>query len=168
MAYCTVSDVQAKRPQHPITSSSKPSTAEVQTLINDLSQMVDGRLAALGFVTPITGSISTAYLRTAVSFGVAGLVELQQRAGIAAAGGDRDTAPRSIYYTLFEQMIAAVEKNENVLIDALSASAEHLQGAEGPVLASFFTKYPDDDVSSGQRGRLTSTAVPRFETRTEF
>lgn len=164
MAYCVVEDVQKHRPHHAINATSKPTTAQVEGEIDNLGNRTEGKLAALGFVIPITGEISTRYLQTAISYGVAGLIEMQQRAGI----GENDTAPRSVYWALYEQMIADIIANPAILVDAPRTDDEVSLGVSGAVIESFFTRYPTDDVNTGQRSRLENTAIPRFEMRKEF
>lgn len=162
--YCTVDDVQKLRPHHPITVSSRPSIADVEQEIKNRSSQVDGRLAALGFLVPVTsGPISLAYINAAVSYGVACTAEIQQRAAIHE---QPDTVPRQHYCELFEQMIAAVEADRNTLPDAPDATGDAT--STGGRIESFYTKYPQDDPLTGMRAKLGPTAVPRFEIRREF
>lgn len=163
MPYCTIADVQAHRPQHLITTTSKPTQSQVEAEITALGTYVNGRLASAGFSVPVTtGAVSLAYLRTLLSYGVAGIIEDQQKAGL---DDGKETQPRRSYFTqLFTQMLQAVIDAPTTLIDATRSTDAAVRRS----IESFFTNNPTDDVTAGQRGRLTGTAVPRFEIRKEF
>jgi hypothetical protein len=173
MGYCTVADVQAHRPHHPITADSRPSIADVQAEIDRLSADVDGQLSAVGFLVPIiSGPQSLNYLKAMVSYGVAAIAEVQQRAAI----GEGETMPRSFYWSLYERMLGMIVGGglggvqgggeQDILGDAPMIPIEGGSGYQ--VLTSFFIRNPSDDPQTGQRSKLTGTAVPRFEIRKEF
>lgn len=162
MGYTTIVDVQALRPQHLITTTSKPNIAQVEQMIENLSAQADAHICNLGFIVPITGTASLKYLRSMLTFGVAGLIEDTQRAGIASDS----TAVRSNLWTIYEQMLEALKLTPGILCDAPQQPGV---GAGGnPPIESYFTNHPDDDAEAGQSGLLGVTARPRFAIRQEF
>lgn len=166
MGYCTVPDVQALRPQHLITATSKPNTAQVEQMIENLSAQVDGRVCQLGYITPVTsGATSLRYLRSMVSFGVAGLIEDTQRAGIAGESSGAN-AVRSNLWTIYEQMLQALVETPGILCDAPEQTG--IGGGGNFPIESYFTNNPSDDAQVGQSGLLGVTAQPRFAIRKEF
>lgn len=159
--YCSAADVQVHRPHHVISDTSTPTEIQVVGEIQSLSAVVDGRLAAAGFTVPVPASAiqSRDYLRRAVAYGVAALVENQQVAGV---GGAPEGENR--YWALFEMMIASVEKNTAILKDAPNTGG----GGGEPPIESFFTNNPSDDLEAGITGRLEGSAVPRFRMSQNF
>lgn len=162
--YCDVPAVQSLRPQHAITSTSRPNESQVQEVIRNVSGRVDGHLKGLGFLVPVPGTApqARAWLRTWVAFGVACMIESGQVAGLDDA---TPTAPENRYCSIFDAMLAALIDNPLILGDAPKDAG---QGATGYPIASFFTKYPEDDPATGQLGKLGVTAKPRFSMRQEF
>lgn len=159
--YCSAADVQVHRPHHAISATSIPSEIQVVGEIQSLSALVDGRLAAAGFSVPLPASAIQArdYLRRAVAYGVAALVENQQVAGV---GGAPEGENR--YWALFESMLAAIERKAAILSDAPNLSG----GGGEPPIESFFTNNPSADPAVGITGRLEGTARPRFTMSQEF
>lgn len=167
--YAEVVAVQVYRPQHTISTASKPTTAQVETLLDNLSARVDGVLARLGFTTPIssvTSPAAFAYLKAAVAVGVAGQIEDGQRAGISSTD---DSRVRSHYWQDYVDLMRAVEEQPGILTDAVRTTVAADKGGRGePVIESFFTNNPTDDLESGQTGLLEGSAVPRFRVSQEF
>jgi hypothetical protein len=162
MRYCEIQDVQALRTNHPITPSSKPSTNDVQTIIENLTSRVNGRLSSAGYIVPITGPASLEYLRSMVAFGAAGIIQDSQAAGIAPELHGVNVENR--YWNTFEVMLEESVSVDGVLSDAPRGQGESSAGANGrPLPESFFTRYPDANPDSGQFGRLSGTAVNRFQ-----
>lgn len=54
MSYATVAQVQAYVPLLPISSGSTPSSAAVQTFLDDRSETIDAALASRGYAVPVT------------------------------------------------------------------------------------------------------------------
>ena len=160
MPYCTVDNVQALRPQVPITTSSRPTIAQVEAQIGDLCAYVDGVLSGLGFVVPITGPISLAYLKAAVAWGVAGLAELQQTAGIAAQGQAGDTV-RSQYWALFQAALDNIRENPNASY-AYFGPGEGFRGAR--LILTLSGTEESGEMLEKIRGRVRSTVSADPET----
>lgn len=83
MSYTAVSDVQARLPEFPLTSTSQPSSPEVENFILQIEATVNGVLLFQDYPTvPVTGESDVAMLRGFVAAKVAAMTWL------AAFGAD--------------------------------------------------------------------------------
>lgn len=101
MSYCTVADVQALNAGRTdlYTTTTNPSTAEVQGFIDQIAADIDAVLAANGIVTPV--SPSNNYLKFLNSMGAAALAE----AAIALKGNGGDNDPRNWRWDTYKERL---------------------------------------------------------------
>jgi hypothetical protein len=166
VAYCTVADVQALRPQIVFTAGSKPSLADVQKVVNQLSDHINGIMAGLGVTVPLNAAaspIAYAYIHACVMWGAAGLLEDSQRAAISGNPGSQQV--QNDYKEQYDGCITAITEKPGILIDAPMAET----GAAARNISSFFTQNPTDDQDQGMRPRMRgTTAEPRFRMAQDF
>jgi len=82
--YATVDDVKARLPGRTLSSSTKPSTSDVQTWLDDGQAQVDSALGAAGLSVPMTDARAVAVAKT----WIVNYAEGRWRASLAAIGGD--------------------------------------------------------------------------------
>lgn len=80
--YVTVQNIKDALPQLRITASSKPTEAQVGEIIDVVESYVDASVAGLGFLTPVTATLSKKILRDMVTKEVSSRVIVEQVAGI--------------------------------------------------------------------------------------
>lgn len=105
MAYAQVSDVIAIAPQIDVTASTKPSTAQVQTMITDLERDLNAALTNLGYSTPVTGTVSVQILRDKVAHGVLARV-IRSRSYGATNPDDQGAKDADRVYNCFLKALA--------------------------------------------------------------
>lgn len=165
MGYCTVDDVRALRPQLTISASSKPSTSDIQRVIDQISGHIDGIMAAENLMVPLveaTSPISFKYVQACVMWGVAGMAEDQQRAAVAGGPGGQEV--RNDYYDQYLKCIEKISEDPGILVDT-----PQQPGTNVKQIQSFFTENPTDDPNQGLLAQMRGTsAEPRFSIRQEF
>lgn len=169
MAYATVADVQAQRPQVLFTATSKPTVAEVQVNVDYMSNFLDAVLGRLGVTVPVDPAVSpkaAQYLKMLVSWACAALAEVQMVAAIAAQGQASEKI-RSVFWEMFQAGLKQIQDSPRSLLDAVFEP--EVGAAGGMVMTSFFTDNPTDDPELGQAAKMKgTTAAPRFSVRQEF
>jgi len=165
MGYCTTADVQALRPQLTLTTVSKPSLADVEVAIGQVSDHINGIMAGLSILVPLNVTVSPiayGYVKACVQWAVAGLMEDQQRAGVSRTS---DGQVQNDYYSQYLDCIKAITEKPLILADALQATGAAAQRK----IESFFTHNPTDDVEQGMVPKMRDTsAANRFSIRQEF
>ncbi len=73
--YAAIGDIRTRLPNRTFDGTSKPSTAEVEALIEQTDAIVNGELAAQGFGVPIVAARGVEILTDLVATRVCGLVE---------------------------------------------------------------------------------------------
>ena len=88
--YGSTAGVQARIPARTIGASSAPTSTQVGTLLDQVEASLDGRLAAIGLTTPVTGTNPIAILAMAVNGKVASQAYLGKlTVDDEGGGGDR-------------------------------------------------------------------------------
>jgi hypothetical protein len=166
VGYCLVADVQHLRPQITFAAGTKPSTADVQTAIDQVSDHINGIIGGLGITVPLnsqTSPISYGYIRACVMWGVAGLLEDAQRAAISGNPGSQQV--KNDYHDQYLACIEAITEKPGILVDAIPST----DAAAQRNIASFFTHNPSGDVENGLTSQLTAhDTLPRFNMRQSF
>lgn len=114
MAYAVLADVQARVAKFTIDANSKPSSTQATQFIADIEVMMDARFAVLGFAVPITGAKSLALCKIISAHGsAAAFLRAAFQAGEDAADETRKEEQR-----IYDELMAAIEKNAAILPDA--------------------------------------------------
>jgi len=144
MGYCTASDVQARcGALFTLTTTSKPSTTQVDSWIEETSARVNAALAAAGYETvPATGANDLLMLKGVVADKVA------LHALYVALGAD--AVPSSIVETLagFRDFIRELRTGDGSLVDQQPQSDADpvFRIVRQPTRDNFFTeRYQQDD-----------------------
>ncbi len=137
MAYCTVSDVQARCKKFTISGTSKPTETEVEGFIDQCAAELDGITATLGYTTPVTGTESLKLLKKANADGAAFYT---YNAAFSAVSPNASTLGAE-YQEEWKHFLSMLRRGEIILTDAPTST--HRQGEpRGSALSSNFI---DDD-----------------------
>jgi len=80
MSYGTTAGVQAYIRHMTLDATNNPTTAQIQTFLDEMSALLDGWLAAAGYITPVTTpATAVSILNRFANVGAAGMAELTQR-----------------------------------------------------------------------------------------
>ena len=139
MSYCATIDVEAINSQRKYNNETNPTKLELEDkIIVDIGNMIDNRLAAAGFTTPITGAISLAKIKTICAIGAASLAELS-----ASKSGEKKNVRADTLWNLFNKELERIEETPDILSDA-----DHSTGAAtnpGNSFCSNYTESTDKD-----------------------
>ena len=98
--YCTIDDVNQLCPQVPFSASSKPSSALVQTFIEQIALEIDASIAPLGYVTPVvSGPNGLSILRLRCAQGALGLALAVRETSASPAS---EVAKPNLWTQMFE------------------------------------------------------------------
>jgi hypothetical protein len=114
MSYCATTDVEAINSQRKYNIETNPTKLELEDkIIVDVDNMIDNRLAAAGFTTPITGTISLAKIKTICAIGAASLAELS-----SSKGSEKKNLRAETLWNLFNKELERIEATPDILSDA--------------------------------------------------
>jgi hypothetical protein len=150
MGYCVTKDVEAVNSQRRYNNETNPTKLELEDkIIVTIGNMIDNRLAAVGFTTPITGTISLAKIKTICALGAAALAEE------SATKGTEDNKRADSLWGLFNGELELIENTPGILSDAtFSADATTNPGDS---FCSNYTESSDKD-----------SLAPRFKMEDEY
>jgi len=105
MAYCALADIEALM-QTAFTDTSRPTSSEAESIIDDVAAQIDGVAQAAGYTVPVTSTSGIAYLKPYNRFGAA--------CRCWHAGYISDTAPDRVSYWCqeFKDFIARLRRGE--------------------------------------------------------
>lgn len=135
MAYCTKSNVEAYNTEKGYSNESMPNSFDVEKLIANVAALMDGRLGAIGFTVPITGSISLAIVKTINVLGAAAMAEN------AAYAGEKISKYSELLWERYEAEMKRIEANPQILSDAIFSPSSSTH--PGSNLSSLHQDYPD-------------------------
>ena len=140
MGYCKVSDVQTLNIGRSYTATSSPSSGQVSNYIEHVASLIDGRLYALGFTTPVDSSYTASYniLKTINALGAAAMAEEALFLGKEPSESSR----AELHWKRYEEEMQRIEKNPNIL--SVSTISERPRIPEGKGLRSFMTDNTDE------------------------
>lgn len=138
MAYCTLTDLQARIPARAGQTSFQPLTdAQAQAIVDGVAAAMDGALAGWGFTVPVSSpSTAVSYLQTVNVWGSA--AEVLKAMFRSASGPNAETA-WDFYQSRYDKAMASLRE-----------WAEGLLGTgDGIMPSSYTTQYPDSDETLG-------------------
>lgn len=134
MAYATNADVAARTPGRPITASSKPSTAQIDSWITETEAVLNSTLLASDIPTGSFSADATNILKTWVVDRVSGLV----RVAWASSGGDGGNDDGQSLLDKFDKLI------DDIRIRPMFHGSM-LAGGDGPAAARRMLGYQTDN-----------------------
>lgn len=156
MGYCSESDVAALNAQRKYTATSKPTSSQVNTMIDHVAALMDARLGVLGFTVPVvSASKSLNLLKIINTLGAASMAE----EAIYYDGSEAQVVRKPKYQDLwqrYEAEMKRIEANPLLLSDATWAEVTEDRPAVGEL-----TSYPQEN--PGAEG-----LAPRFEMGERF
>lgn len=121
MPYTTTDDVLALAPQLTFGAATRPTLAQVTQMLSDVAAEADAAFRNLGYVTPVTGDISTLLAKNIVAYGVLARVLYARSFGIGDADHQGASAAQKIYRDYLDRL--ADPKDQTVeLVDAQRSS----------------------------------------------
>lgn len=138
MAYCTLTDLQARIPARGGQTAFQPLTdGQAQAIVDGVAATIDGLLAGWGFTAPVTTpTVAVDYLKAVNVWGAA--AEVLKALFRGSSGPNSETA-----WGYFQDMyLRALDNLEAWATGALGSSA-------GILPSSYTTLNPDTDVSLG-------------------
>lgn len=131
MAYCDSDDVQRLIPNRRFDTSSKPTLAQVNSLITDVSNRIDAALRGAGFSVPVGAGAGYDFLTHLNAVGAAALVE---RAIVDIPSG-KESGTGSVLQKQFDELLKQVVEGKVILAGA----------SGGPQLASDLVHVTQSD-----------------------
>lgn len=147
MSYTSAVEVADRLPYRSITASTKPSTGDVDRWGAKASAILDGVLASVQIVTPITHTGGVAI----VSEWVTDYAEGRYRMALAAAGGDGDNDDGKDLIVKFEERMIEILENPSRYQGMLNGGA-----------ASDSTRQLRGNVTDNADGKSVSDFAPQF------
>lgn len=140
MAYAALSDVQALLPKWVYDGTSKPTSTQVTTIINQISAQIDSILRSLGHAVPVTTpSDFLDYLKQTNAIGAAALIVAGQ---FPAESGAASTS-------LGEQLQKNYEGRLQELKDGSVIPPDLAKAGTRVKAETYLTKNPDEEVDLG-------------------
>lgn len=140
MAYCAIEDVKSRCQKLPMSTTSKPTQAEVEAFMEECAAEIDGVLSTLGYEFPISGTKSLLILKKLNADGAAFYA---MDAAFSGVSPNASTQGKN-YKSEWETGINMLRRGEVILPDA--STNTHRQGEpRGSGIASNFI---DDDGKS--------------------
>lgn len=156
MGYCSESDVGALNAQREYNNTSKPTSSQVNTMIDHVAALMDARLSALGFTVPVVSAAkSQSLLKIINTLGAASMAEEAIYYEGSEAQVVRDPKYRDLWKR-FETEMKRIEANPLLLSDATWAEVTDIRPAVGE-LTSYHQENPDAE-----------GLTPRFEMGEKF
>lgn len=154
MGYCSVPDVNTNNVQRTYNNDSKPTSPQVNTMIDSVAAMMDARLEAIGFTVPVVSAPkSLALLKIINALGGAAMAEESIYEGAVTT----DVRPKYVdLWKRFETEMKRIEGNPLLLFDATWAEVTSTRPVSGD-LTSYHQENPGAD-----------GIAPRFEMGEKF
>jgi hypothetical protein len=139
VSYCKTIDVEAINSQRKYNNETNPTKLELEDkIIVNIGNMIDNRLKAAGFTTPITGVISLAKIKTICAIGSASLAELS-----SSKGGEKKNVRAETLWNLFNEDLERIEETPEILSDAEFSPG--VANNPGDSFCSNYTESTDKD-----------------------
>lgn len=117
MAYATVEDVNRLVPQNPFTPTTSPSSAHVETYIDQVSRRIDACLDTIGYITPVTGGPKALQqLKEACAWGACGIAQQARIASVTPDLAGQMSVWTKMFFDWLERLSS--QKDPFHLIDA--------------------------------------------------
>ena len=154
MAYCSVSDVNNINVQRTYDSDSKPTSSQVNAMVDNVASLMDARLEAVGFTVPVVSAPkSQGLLKIINAFGGAAMAEEAIYEGAVTT----DVRPKYVdLWKRYEAEMKRIEGNPLLLSDATWEDITSTRPTSGSV-----TSYPQDNPDA-------DGIEPRFEMGEKF
>jgi hypothetical protein len=137
--YVTLANLQVRIPQYPLTPTSKPSAADVEVYVADVTAEFEGEATNAGYVTPIVGAQSLYVAREAIILRTIARLLYARAAGV---GGDAAMQSADKFAKMADDYWKALwdPKQKPELIDCPRTG---LQMAKPPAdVRSLWTEFP--------------------------
>jgi len=149
MAYCDIDDIRALNPQRTYSTSSVPTTAQVEEHVDNIAGAIDTVLKGRGLTTPVTTPTAfVTWLKQVNAYGAAALAEMGMFPEAVGMGqspqGDR-------LWKLYQQAMSFLQKGD------LPAAIQ----SDDP--SSFWTEHPVTEPTEDYSWR-----TPKFRKNKEF
>ena len=130
MSYAVIGDIQARLPGRPISATSKPTQAQIETWITDAENQLNGALAAEGLPAPYTAATAVSQLKAWVCEYVEGLV----RQAHASGSGDGNNVDGAKLIEHWFGRLDDISRNPSkwggrLAAGAVAAESCHVRGA---------------------------------------
>lgn len=109
MSYCIVSDVQGLNPKREYSPTSTPNLAQVNTLIDTISDEIDLVLSSAGYTVPATGTAFVSALKRINAYGAAALAEM---AMFPESSGMGETPHWKILLQIYQGWIKSLQEGK--------------------------------------------------------
>jgi hypothetical protein len=107
--YCTIDDVNALVPQAPFTTTSRPTIAQVEGVIEQVADRIDATIGNVGYTVPVvTGARALTLLSEACAWGALGMAQTIRGTAVQAAVGDKGEPSENIWTRKFEKWLKAL------------------------------------------------------------
>lgn len=140
MAYATLDGVREQNPRAVYSDTSKPTVAQVEQLLEDVAAEIDTRLAAAGYIVPIT--VPAALLATVTrlnAMGAAAMAQMGMFPETVGAGATSDLGSR--LWKMYQDGLEA-------LVKAGPPTEGSWAGATGGRARSYVTDNPTDTTTA--------------------
>ena len=146
MAYATSAEVQAAIAKFTITSTTKPTSSQLTTILAEIDGYIDSILSAKGIAVPITAPAH--FTQALQSIGVAGTAARVLKSMFPDAVGADETPAYAYWQARFDDGIKALVDGSLIPDDPLVIGTT--SGYVAP--STYLTNNPDEEVDLGTIG----------------
>lgn len=107
--YCLIADVNTLVPQAPFTTTSRPTIAQVEAVIEQVADRIDATIGNVGYTVPVvSGDKALSLLREACAWGALGMAQTIRGSAVNVGVGDKGEPTENIWTRKFERWLKAL------------------------------------------------------------